>query len=224
MNGWYDYPSGWLNIWFYDHPFDYERKKMIHIEFDAFQMDPSQPAMLEFAVNWSTNQWLTEESPPTPPLEEPFLERHTLFAGEFFEGHYTYDFEIEDYNPIWVSIDVRGFNFMIPGGLIAHDCVQSLDLSFVINGPEPGEPDIDVIPPDLNYEQCINTVQDYTGAFQICNIGTANLTINSITCTLPFASIWNWRCWRVNWRCEICPRLGTIAIKGIWGSSPLITL
>ncbi|MCX6833535.1 MAG: hypothetical protein NTW07_00115, partial [candidate division Zixibacteria bacterium] len=42
------------------------------------------------------------------------------------------------YNPEWVSIDIQGINVMIVNGVISHECYRtSLDLSFVINGPEP---------------------------------------------------------------------------------------
>ena len=57
---------------------------------------------------------------------------------------------ISEYNPEWVSVDVRGYNFIIPDGWITHDRIarQSLDLSFVITGAElcdciPGDADGD---------------------------------------------------------------------------------
>jgi len=141
--GWYFYPEeGWWNIWFYDHPFDTERKKVIHIEFDAFPLGPG--AYIEFAVNWSTDLWSIEQPPgdSAPPLpgvpEQLYIGRATLLASDNFGGHYVFDYEIPDYNPEWVSIDIRGFNFEIPFGFIEHSCVranggQSMDLSFVIN-------------------------------------------------------------------------------------------
>ncbi|MFQ5454008.1 MAG: hypothetical protein ACE5D6_07455, partial [Candidatus Zixiibacteriota bacterium] len=141
--GWYFYPQdSWWNIWFYDHPYDPNRYKTIHIEFDVFPVSPVDPAWLEFAVNWSTDQWSIDQPPADsmPPLpgvdENLYIGRAILFQGDTFEGHYVFDFEIPTYNPEWVSIDVRGFNFDIPIGWIIHDCVgqQSLDLSFVITG------------------------------------------------------------------------------------------
>jgi uncharacterized repeat protein (TIGR01451 family) len=66
--------------------------------------------------------------------------------SEFFdEGHYEFPiFRIPDYNPEWVSIDVRGYNFIIDNGIITHRCLKSLDLAFVITGEEPGEPCVDI--------------------------------------------------------------------------------
>lgn len=149
-NGWYYYPdTDWWNIWFYDHPFTYERFKEIHIEFDVFPI--GEPNFFEFAVNWSTDEWSLNGNPPpdprVPPLpgvdENLFIGWHTFHAGPVEPGHHIYDFTIPDYNPEWVSIDVRGENFEIPNGFIVHACIgepQSLDLSFVITGG-PGEED-----------------------------------------------------------------------------------
>ncbi|MCP4566177.1 MAG: hypothetical protein GY841_01215 [FCB group bacterium] len=148
-DGWYYYPpEQWWNIWFYDHPYNPDRFKTIHIEFDAEIMDPSTMASLELAVNWSTAQWSIDQPPSDsmPPLpgtdEALYIGRATQLNSEMFGGHYVYDFTIPDFNPEWVSIDVRGFNFLISNGRITHECVsseppQSMDLSFVITGEPP---------------------------------------------------------------------------------------
>jgi hypothetical protein len=131
---WYLYPSGWINEWFYDHPFDPERGKIIHIEFDVVALDPGVNSLLYFAVNWSTPEWsglgYGETTPPTPDLVGPdeslYIMRETLLnicpvPGEI--THYVFDFTVWDYNPEWVSIDVDGENFEILNGFISHDCV-----------------------------------------------------------------------------------------------------
>jgi|GEM_PF-1167555 len=149
--GWYFYPQDdWWNIWFYDHPYDDTRKKEIHIEFDAFPANSAAPSFIEVAVNWSTAQWSIDQPPAdsAPPLpgedENLYIGRATLLVGENFGGHYVYDFEIPDFNPEWVSIDVRGFNFRIPEGTIQHACLPqnpvSLDLSFVIDQTDAPDP------------------------------------------------------------------------------------
>ncbi|MFH2035476.1 MAG: dockerin type I repeat-containing protein [Candidatus Zixiibacteriota bacterium] len=163
-DGWYFYPQyDWWNIWFYDHPFSYDRYKTIHIEFDAFPM-AAGPALLELAVNWSTDQWsldqpILDSAPPLPGVNEDiYIGRQTLFLEEMFQGHYFVDYIIPDYNPEWVSIDVRGFNFNIDFGFIEHACaskanIESMDLSFVIT-TEPGE--CDCIPGDANNNTVLN--------------------------------------------------------------------
>jgi hypothetical protein len=141
-DGWYFYDwYSWWNIWFYDHPFDPNRYKTIHLEFNLIPYAPG-PSFVEIAVNWSTDQWSLDQPPgdSAPPLpgvdEDLYIGRETVFITDIPEGYYVFDYEIPDYNPEWVSVDIRGYNFIIPDGFIEHACVgqQSLDLSFVITG------------------------------------------------------------------------------------------
>jgi len=136
--GWYKYESGWWNIWFYDHPFTYDRKKVIRIEFGLSKLIPTTPSSVVFAVNWSTDRWsLVPQQDSMPPLpgvsEELYIGRDTLLVGPDLAGYYGIDYVIQDYNPEWVSVDIMGSNLMVVGA-ITHDCRQSLDLSFVITG------------------------------------------------------------------------------------------
>jgi hypothetical protein len=145
-DGWYFYPqTNWWNIWFYDHPYDEARYKTVTVEFEIMPMQPGLPAFVELAVNWSTARWSIEQPPAdsAPPLpgvtpEDFYIGRATVFSGEFTSGLHTATYVIPDYNPEWVSIDIRGFNFVVPFGRITHECrpknPQSLDLSFVITG------------------------------------------------------------------------------------------
>jgi hypothetical protein len=140
--GWYRYPTDWWNIWFYDHPFTYDRFKDIHLFVDFVPTAPDASVVL--AINWSTDLWSLEGNPPGPrrpplPGDEPELDyigRHIVYQGEVMPGPMEFDYTIPDYNPEWVSVDIMGQNFDIPGGVIEHDCRSSLDLAFVItNGP-----------------------------------------------------------------------------------------
>ncbi|MEW5923038.1 MAG: dockerin type I repeat-containing protein [Candidatus Zixiibacteriota bacterium] len=150
-NGWYYYPMyDWWNIWFYDHKFTYDNYKAGLFEFDAFRLDPQLPAFLEIAVNWSTDRWSLDfpqdSMPPLPGVpEELYIGRQTLFMSEMFEGHYLFEYVLPDYNPEWISVDVRGYNFVIPAGVVLHACCPkhgpSLDLAFVITG-EPPQPEM----------------------------------------------------------------------------------
>ncbi|MFH2056717.1 MAG: hypothetical protein ABIJ61_12220 [bacterium] len=154
-DGWYYYPEeGWWNIWFYDHPFSYDRFKDLYLEFDAYTT--GQPAYIEVAFNWATDLWSLEQPPEDsmPPLpgvpEAPFIGRQTVLATQDPGGHYLYNFSVEEYNPEWVSVDIRGENVDLPFGLIVHNCLprqnQSLDLAFVITGGEV----CDCVPSDAN--------------------------------------------------------------------------
>jgi len=147
-DGWYFYPmEDWWNIWFYDHPLDYNRYKELHLEVDVFPLEPG-PSYVEIAFNWATDQWSLDQlpgdsAPPLPGVDENlYIGRQIVFAMQDPEGHYIFDHTLPDYNPEWVSVDIRGFNFIIPEGFIIHQCIpnqgyeQSLDLSFVINNSD----------------------------------------------------------------------------------------
>ncbi len=147
-DGWYYYPNfGWWNIWFYDHPFRFDKYKTIHLEFDVWPFESTAPASFELAINWATDAWYEFQPDSTPPLptmvdptnEDLYIGRETVFQSEQFGGHYIIDLTLPWYNPEWISIDVRGFNYNLDGWVV-HDCVGdsvSLDLAFVITGEPP---------------------------------------------------------------------------------------
>lgn len=146
---WYYYPETlWWNQWFYDGFFDPDRVKVVLIEFDLMAF---APGWVEIALNYSTDAWPAGSTePPLPGVDEDlFIERVTLLEGLTFEleGHHEIPYVIRDYNPEWVSMDIRvepSAEFEIMSGQITHDCRQSLDLAFVITGrdgdgcPNPG--------------------------------------------------------------------------------------
>jgi hypothetical protein len=151
-NGFYYYPNtNWWNIWFYDHPLDYDRYKEIHVEFIFIPIEPGI-SWANVVVNWATDVWEPGGPPPLPPLSPPeeqmFIGRSPVEEEITQGGFYFFDFVIPDYNPEWVSIDIRGEFFILDNGIIIHECLpddppQSLDLAFVITG-EPELPCVDV--------------------------------------------------------------------------------
>jgi hypothetical protein len=136
---WYPYPSGWWNQWFYDHPFDPLRSKIVHITFTLQPLDASQPYGLVFALNWSTPDWsylgLGETWPPIPEIpwgefdEDLYIVREAFIGSlgqpvtDLQPGDYVFDYIVVNYNPEWVSIDVQGYNIEIVG-VIEHECVE----------------------------------------------------------------------------------------------------
>jgi hypothetical protein len=127
---WYEYPSLWINQWFYDHPFTDTRGKIIHIEFDWRTWDTTCVSDITVAVNWSTPEWsylgFEDSLPPLPGWDEAlYIERVTFLdqcRTQIGWEHVILDYVIWEYNPEWVSIDVRGCNFEIANGVIVHEC------------------------------------------------------------------------------------------------------
>ena len=142
---WYVYPEfGWTNQWFYDDPFDPDRWKEIRVMGDVM-IEPG--GWLELVVNWSTPDWSLIGNPPggprVPPLpdvfqnppipEEVYIGRSDpplvfLPSSDGLPQHFDFPppgappYIIPDYNPEWVSIDIRGEGFTL-NGVIEHECM-----------------------------------------------------------------------------------------------------
>jgi hypothetical protein len=145
-NGWYQYTQStepWWNIWFFDHPLDMTRIKDIWIEYSVRPL-MGGPMWADVTPNWATDIWTTQGMPQgenRPPLPRDFMggmPPEALWIGRGVPpnshvqpGDARYDLRIGDYNPEWVSVDVRGFNVWVEG-TIYHTCRGSLDLAFVI--------------------------------------------------------------------------------------------
>jgi hypothetical protein len=195
---WYFYPNtNWWNQWYYDHPFSYERKKVGRMVFDATSNDGITPGNMTVAVNWTTPAWSPNpEHPPIPPLtpaeELLYIGRRILFQGPVLPGMpqmYTLPFEISEYNPEWVSVDVQGTNFRIgvyEQGTIEHDCIQSLDLAFVITGGEPAVGACCYSDPLGYMSLCVQTTQqDCMNTYQGIYQGDGTVCQGMEGCCLP---------------------------------------
>jgi hypothetical protein len=147
---WYYYPlltedhtqiSGWWNVWFYNAPYDQNRWKEIEIELTLEPIVQGSGANAEIIVGGSTAAWAaTPNGSIRPPLpsdvnsvtESLYIDRDVPDTdnpdNEVFSGALTRSHTIETtiiipgYNPEWVFIDVRGFNFRIVNGYIRHRC------------------------------------------------------------------------------------------------------
>jgi len=114
--------TDWWNEWFYDDPPDPLRWK--HIEWDICAVPQGLDPYVEICINWSTVDF-----PPTgpggpPPLapDEMWIERSpVIYAGPGCES-VVGSLDILDFNPEWVSIDIRGVNMEV-FGFITHECI-----------------------------------------------------------------------------------------------------
>jgi len=129
LGQWYFYnildPAGWYNMWWYDDPYDACRRKDVTIDFFYVPLNPMMPGSIEVTINWSLPEWSQNPLQPPLPVDELFVARYTpswiipvppmpgmVVPLEFFVGPIHLPV---DYNPEWVSIDVRGTNFWIMG-------------------------------------------------------------------------------------------------------------
>ena len=110
---WIEYDqTDWWNQWFYNDPPDPDRWKEISydIVLETYSMGTGAELQVEVALNWSTIDFPQSGPDGAPPLtgEEQFIERWEIYQGSFFDSHSIVgDYVIPDYNPEWVSIDVR---------------------------------------------------------------------------------------------------------------------
>jgi hypothetical protein len=145
-DGWYMYPTGWWNMWFYDNPFTTANTKEITFFVDAQAFGPSPS--LTFAINYSTPLWSDQGEPDRPPLpidfpDPPPVPEEQYIARDIYPIIIGDTITITDtipYNPEWISIDVIATDVVLDGW-IRHECVTtSMDLAFVITGGEEAIP------------------------------------------------------------------------------------
>ena len=121
----------WVNQWYYDHPFDPNRKKEFKVMF-MLKIFDVEDFELKVALNWTNEEWPGRpDGPPPFPYEEQFISRETIPLvlltdddGLPFERQIvTFEYTLWDYNPEWVSIDVWGYNVSLTDGIFEHECL-----------------------------------------------------------------------------------------------------
>jgi hypothetical protein len=128
---WYYYEwEQWWNQWWYDHPFSYDRKKVVMLHLDVFPLTGSN-GTIEVAVNWATPDWpIASPTPPLPGMymleDEPLIiGRMPIYMNPGMQESIDLWLEIPDYNPEWVSVDIRDLTMMGRfhiNGTITHEC------------------------------------------------------------------------------------------------------
>ncbi len=132
---WYYYPNtDWWTQWFYNGRHDPWGAKTGSVELSLSVLDPrfSTRGYVEVALNWTTANWASDpEAPPLPrdirglDHERQLIERRTLVSRMEIRDSVSLsiDFDISEYCPSWISIDVRGDNVRVEGR-ISHECVS----------------------------------------------------------------------------------------------------
>jgi hypothetical protein len=131
---WYQYPTGWINQWFYNDPFTWDWK-WIKVEMDVIGQGP-----FNWTINWSSPEWSLLNPIPRPPLpnEEQYVVRYprvdplqdVILLDPLQPLHIEYYLDLRSilskpYNPEWVSIDVWGQGPFRLQGTIDHQCVPT---------------------------------------------------------------------------------------------------
>jgi hypothetical protein len=130
---WYHYPeTGWHRQWFYNQPFSTDRKGVLRYEVYIKAVDPNRRTYVEVRFNWATPEWhrLGLNRPPLPDdaptatEEAAYMQSRRIYlVDNWFIGTIEpiATFTIEEYNPAWVSIDIRGRNAYVYRGAM-HEC------------------------------------------------------------------------------------------------------
>ena len=126
---WYFYGSGWHSQWFDNGASDAGRKTVIALYLSVEPLDQTLPCRIIITYGWSTPQWsaLGRDTPPLPGAapEGTYIQRHVAFQGYLPAGAKAIPvadtYEIRQYNPQWLSVDVQGQNFVITDGRIKHE-------------------------------------------------------------------------------------------------------
>jgi hypothetical protein len=107
---WFEYTDptagpNWWNQWFFNSP-DIAGSK--EIEWNISIEGDIPIGLIELAINYSTQDWLDPAQPPLPDLNQ-FIVRESIFIGppSGVISNIGDPLLIPDFNPIWVSMDIR---------------------------------------------------------------------------------------------------------------------
>lgn len=137
-------PQTWWNEWWYDGKLVIPGDKIINLSFYWKPLNETpgvlEPVAFHVTINWSNSMW--GPGLGTPPIPghgydpEKYIGRYTPIQFDYMPGEAGYEGTgVNDpyktgnfslglgYNPEWISVDVRGVNVAIWGGVIEHTCV-----------------------------------------------------------------------------------------------------
>lgn len=146
---WYYYPnSRWYTQWFYNGPYDPTGYKTIQWTVHVEPVDIYASSYVRIGINWTTDRWTSTQAPPlpgdvagTPSQETQYITRQVVFdgtlsGGQDLVGH----LEIQDYCPVWISVEVQGQNVRLTQGTIVHECVAQVQYYDYGDAPDPKYP------------------------------------------------------------------------------------
>ncbi len=201
---WKEYPlpptagePSWWNTWFYDDPPDSKRWKKIDYDISVQSEGSSGINVVEVAINWSTLDYPETGRIGPPPLggDESHIQRQVIFNGSIQDGttiRMQGSVEILQFNPEWVSVDVRvdpnGQNTgqVIVQGDIEHECLPQNPTLTVINGSGDGTyPAGQVVSIIADPPPAGTVFVEWTGDVD----SVAGVTVPTTTLTMPAADV-----------------------------------
>jgi hypothetical protein len=136
---WYYYPaSGYFRQWFYNNPYDPDREGYLYYRVFITANDYAKSVSFDVRFNWVTPEWsrLGRSHPPLPGDAPTASDEAKYMASEELQAldsvflgnpqkpgsvEPNKSYVIHQYNPDWVSIDIRGHNCDIHRGAM-HEC------------------------------------------------------------------------------------------------------
>ncbi len=125
---------GWQRQWFYNGPYDPLWGTIVDVSFTYNRTDGGDlgedPGYAQISINYATADWADWRVPPVGGSDEAYIEHITIGTpvmwtddpNGFSEQYDLRDFGV-DFNPLWVSIEVAGYNFEIAEGVLIHESV-----------------------------------------------------------------------------------------------------
>jgi hypothetical protein len=131
--GWYYYPeSDVRRMWFYNGPYDPDRKGYLNYHVYTKAVDPTKPTYVVARFGWTTAAWSNlklghppgPEDMPTQEEEGMYMSKARVYSVEGVvtgSAESIRSYSVEEYNPEWVCIEFEARNAYIYRGAF-HEC------------------------------------------------------------------------------------------------------
>jgi hypothetical protein len=132
-NGWYYYPdSNVYRMWFYNGPYDPERKAYLNYHVYTKAVDPKKATYVVARFGWTTAQWSDlklgyppgPDDMPTVNEEGAYMSQARVYSVEGVvtgSAETIRSYTVEEYNPEWICIEIEARNAYIYRGAF-HEC------------------------------------------------------------------------------------------------------
>ena len=117
LGEWFLYPNNWWNQW-WPNEWALDRQKLVRLDFEVEFPNVLPPPIVAF--NFASEEWFNSGAPPMP-AQDQYVIRIPADPPIELAGRYTREMLLP-FCPLWVSVDVQGYDFAIQGN-IEHVCL-----------------------------------------------------------------------------------------------------